>query len=127
VKGIVVMKRLRFGLVGSLLFAAVALLAGCAAWQSPTGVSGALPQDGNTIPLRLQRDAALAVPHYLQRAVYPDHGARMGAEPTPSSSGTILKAESRSNPTVKIPETFWPSASGPSQANLLGYFKGETL
>ncbi len=69
------MKGLRFGFVGSLVFAATALLVGCAVSQSSTGLSGGLPQNGNAIPLRLQRDAALAVPHYLQRPVHPDRGS----------------------------------------------------
>jgi len=69
------MKRLRFKFVGGLVFAAAALLVGCAASQSSSGVSGGLPQNGNTIPLWLQRDAALAVPHYVQRPVHTDHGS----------------------------------------------------
>ena len=68
------MKGLRFGFVGGLAFAAAVLFAGCAASQSSTGVSGALPQNGNAIPLWLQRDAALAVPHYVQPPVHPDRG-----------------------------------------------------
>ncbi|MGC9991972.1 MAG: hypothetical protein ABSD52_06230 [Candidatus Cybelea sp.] len=69
------MRSLRFGLSGGLVLAAAALLAGCAALQSSTSASGALPQSGNATPLRLQRDAALAVPHYVQRSVHPDHGS----------------------------------------------------
>jgi hypothetical protein len=62
----------------TLVFAAVALLAGCAGLQPSSGAPGGLPQRGNATgfpPLWVQRDMALAMPHYEQRPMHADHGS----------------------------------------------------
>jgi hypothetical protein len=61
-----------------LMFAAVALLAGCAGLQSSSGAPGAVPQRSNATGLPAlwaQRDATLIVPRYFQRPAHPDHGS----------------------------------------------------
>ncbi len=61
----------------TLVFAAVALLAGCAGLQSSNGAPGAAPQPGYAAgfpPLWVQRDMALAMPHYAQRPMHAGHG-----------------------------------------------------
>jgi hypothetical protein len=60
----------------ALLIAAVTLLAGCAGLQSSNGAPAAMPQRGNATglpPLWVQRDMALAMPHYVQRPMHAGH------------------------------------------------------
>jgi hypothetical protein len=78
------LKRRGFGLGGALLVAVAAFLAGC------SGGALTLAQPGNlTAPAVAMRLPSMTMPHYVQRAVHPDHN-KSWLSPSAESSKMLL-------------------------------------